>query len=96
MVSLIVIDIIKSGSGQPGNDAKIDMIVDLDCDWFIDYNFNLELTQLSGQTSQPPWGCEDNIFQKITTSYEKEKKVAHYSIRSALSILYLNSFRGLI
>lgn len=23
------------------NDAKIDMIVDVDCDWFIDYNYNL-------------------------------------------------------
>lgn len=31
----------------------------------LDYNFNLELTQLSGQTSQPPWTCEDNIFQEV-------------------------------
>ena len=31
----------------------------------LDYNFNLELTQLSGQTSQPPWTCEDNTFREV-------------------------------
>lgn len=37
----------------------------------LDYNFNLELTQLSGQTSQPPWDCEDNIFKEVVLVYGK-------------------------
>lgn len=33
----------------------------------LDYNFNLEMTQLSGQTSQPPWGCEKDIFKEVVS-----------------------------
>lgn len=31
----------------------------------IEKNINLDLTQLSGQTSQPPWKKEDNVYKDI-------------------------------
>ena len=36
-----------------------------------EYKLNLELTQQSGQTSQPPWRCVNGVYQDVVLIEEK-------------------------